>query len=399
MYIATYALQIANNQIHDAHEYLTTEFENTEVFNEIFKETTLHEQGKKKKNRYRRSYALNLMQKDLEALRALDNDNDNDDDEGEGESSESIVDESNTSLESNYKSNSIGNLSPIRENNNKSTEDIYDIYSSSKDDYETGKEVDIEGEGESEDPYDLDEFIDQYILESPTSDDKAFNLNGGKSASTSLHSLRSSRKSISGSKKSLSGSKKSLSGSKKSLTGNRSKKSSRENLTTIRDNEPSIPTPIPEDAENKNIPPPPPNPLAAPPPPPPPNPLAAAPPPPPNPLMGGPPPPPPPPMMGGPPPPPPPPGAPGAPPPPGAGAAGDNQKLQVKARLHWNEIKETNKLVNTIWSEKSSKNPEFEKIDLDIKKFEEIFCIIPSKEPTVLKKAKKPQKYVIYTLY
>ncbi|OUM68112.1 hypothetical protein PIROE2DRAFT_58291 [Piromyces sp. E2] len=358
---ATYALQIANNQIHDAHEYLTTEFENTEVFNEIFKETTLHEQGKKKKNRYRRSYALNLMQKDLEALRALDNDND--EDEGEGESSESLIDESNTSLESSYKSNSIGNLSPIRENANRSTEDIYDIYTDEN--MEDGKIVDIEGEVGEDDAYDLDDFIDQYILESPTNDDKTFDLAGKRSVSTSLHSLRGSRKN--------------LSGSKKSLTGNRSKKASRENLTTIKDEEPSIPSSIPEDVESKNVPPPPPNPLLAPPPPPPPNPLTAAPPPPP-----------PPPMMGSPPPPPPPPGAPGAPPPPGA--AGDNQKLQVKARLHWNEIKETNKLVNTIWSEKSSKNPEFEKIDLDIKKFEEIFCIVPSKEPTVLKKSKKPQK-------
>jgi hypothetical protein len=169
-----------------------------------------------------------------------------------------------------------------------------------------------------------------------------------------------------------------------------SKTSSRENLTSIPDqDQDKLISPI----ENKNIPPPPPNPLMTAPPPPPPNPLLAAPPPPPpNPLVGGPPPPPPPPMMGGPPPPPPPPGL-GGPPPPGAGPAGaDNQKLQVKARLHWNEIKETNKLVNTIWSEKSNINLEFEKIDLDIKKFEEIFCFIPSKEPTTLKKANKPQK-------
>jgi len=350
--VATYALQVTNNQIHDAHEYLSTEFENTEVFSEIFKETTLHEQGKKKKNnRYRRSYALNLMQKDLEALKALGNeDNDNDDEEeGDEESSESFVGDSNSSLESSTRGSlhSFSNLSPIRETLKGSTDRV------------NGEEEEEEEEEneEKEDPYDLDEFIDQYILESPNNEDKNFNALGGKSSrSSSVHSLHGSRKN--------------LSASKKSLTGNRSKKSSRENLTTIKDDVPAIPSPIPEGNEtNKNIPPPPPNPLTAPPPPP--NPLTAPPPPPPPPVMGGPPP----------------------PPLPGSSAPNvDNQKLQVKARLHWNEIKETNKLVNTIWSEKSGKNLEFENIDLDIKKFEEIFCIVPTKEPTAFKKTKKQQK-------
>lgn len=355
--VAQYALQVTNNQIHDAHEYLTTDFENTEVFNEIFKETTLHEQGKKKNNRYRRSYALNLMQKDLEALRALGNDdNDDDDEEEEHESSESLVEDTNTDVDENsIKSSSYGNLSPIKENVYTSKESIR---SSSSKIHSSRTKLNIDVD---DDTYDLDEFIDQYTMESPITDEK-------DSRSSSLHSLRGSRRN--------------LSASKKSLNGNRSHKASRENLTTIKDDEP-----LNEPETNKNIPPPPPNPLAAPPPPPPPNPLLAAPPPPPpNPLARGPPPPPLPPM-GGAPPPPPLPGMPGS-----NNAVVDNQKLQVKARLHWNEIKEKNKLVNTIWAEKSLQNIEFEKIDLDIKKFEEIFCIIPSKEPQKIGQTKKPQK-------
>ncbi|KAJ3024545.1 hypothetical protein HDV00_000876, partial [Rhizophlyctis rosea] len=103
---------------------------------------------------------------------------------------------------------------------------------------------------------------------------------------------------------------------------------------------------------------------------------ASAPPPPPPPPPGfGPPPPPPPPGFGPPPPPPPP----GAPPPPG-GSAPEPPKLRVRARLHWDEITNAASLEDTVWTEIKPLSAGATDSDLpqvDVKKFEELFCIVP----------------------
>ncbi|KAI8808759.1 hypothetical protein BJ742DRAFT_259788 [Cladochytrium replicatum] len=135
----------------------------------------------------------------------------------------------------------------------------------------------------------------------------------------------------------------------------------------------------------------------APPPPPPPPGFLGGPPPPPPPPGGfvGPPPPPPPPGVPGAPPAPPPPDAPGAPPPPpgSPGIAG----LRVRAKLHWNEFRSANALAEgSVWNEMAqemeadSPMMDFAKsptqgngdlaiggIRLDVKKFEELFCVLP----------------------
>ncbi|KAJ3118312.1 hypothetical protein HDU96_002469 [Phlyctochytrium bullatum] len=101
-----------------------------------------------------------------------------------------------------------------------------------------------------------------------------------------------------------------------------------------------------------------------------------------------PPPPPPPPMMGGPPPPPPPPGAPPPPPPPGQeGEEGQRTLLRSRAKLHWDEIRDVKR--DTVWNDpdvsvsevldegKKRQTVGVDGITLDVKKFEELFCIVP----------------------
>ncbi|KAI8912402.1 hypothetical protein BC831DRAFT_517331 [Entophlyctis helioformis] len=145
--------------------------------------------------------------------------------------------------------------------------------------------------------------------------------------------------------------------------------------------------------------------------PPPPPPLPPPPPPPPPPMppgMGGPPPPPPPPPgMGGPPPPPPPPGMGGMsrfPPPP----ANAGPQIRARAKLHWNEIRNVQ---NSVWNELDMDDPASSSsangpagrpvVKLDVKRFEELFCIVPGQD----KKAgdagggKKPATMVAKVLY
>ncbi|KAI8805430.1 hypothetical protein BJ742DRAFT_406709 [Cladochytrium replicatum] len=139
---------------------------------------------------------------------------------------------------------------------------------------------------------------------------------------------------------------------------------------------------------------PPPPVYGAPPPPPPPPGFLGGPPPPPPPPPGGPPPPPPPPGVPG--APPPPPGARGAPPPPPPGSPGV-AGLRVRAKLHWNEFRSANALAEgSVWTEMAqemeadspmtyfAKSPNqgngdlaIGGIRLDVKKFEELFCVLP----------------------
>jgi hypothetical protein len=166
--------------------------------------------------------------------------------------------------------------------------------------------------------------------------------------------------------------------------------------------------PVAPPLPGSNVPPPPPMPgvpLAPPPPPmpgvpmaPPPPPMPGvpmAPPPPPMPGMApGPPPPPPlPGMAPGPPPPPPMPGMGGPPPPPMPGMPGTlpaAPRLKAKAKLHWEEIKEASMIHSTIWSIQLNKK-------LNVKKFEELFCIMPS-APVVKKVEKKKESGVVNLL-
>ncbi|KAI9206006.1 uncharacterized protein BJ171DRAFT_580080 [Polychytrium aggregatum] len=110
-----------------------------------------------------------------------------------------------------------------------------------------------------------------------------------------------------------------------------------------------------------------------------------------------PPPPPPPPLGGGPPPPPPPPPGPGGPPPPPPppGSSSLNAVVspaastpRARAKLHWQEIN-ANALKDTIWTEgEGQKNDDPDQVSLDVKRFEELFCIVPGTDG----KAKTQQK-------
>ncbi|KAI8849820.1 hypothetical protein BC829DRAFT_416504 [Chytridium lagenaria] len=113
------------------------------------------------------------------------------------------------------------------------------------------------------------------------------------------------------------------------------------------------------------------------------------PPPPPPPVMAGPPPPPPPPPMGGPPPPPPPPG--------GAMGVAEPETprtlLRSRAKLHWDEIRDVKR--DTIWTDVGVVIGDVDDVEgeeegvegvegaakkrqtVDVKKFEELFCIVP----------------------
>lgn len=181
------------------------------------------------------------------------------------------------------------------------------------------------------------------------------------------------------------------------------------------------PPPPPPPILGSNIPPPPPPPpmpggSIPPPPPPPPPPLVGGgsipPPPPPPPPGGPPPPPPPPPGMGIPPPPPPGPGMPPPPPPPPPETT--SSTLRAKARLHWEEIKEeSSRMRDSIWfttqkpppkspaysdEEDNSDDEEGQQdsavpgaltpVELDVQKFEDLFCVAPPSAGSRL--AKKP---------
>ncbi|KAH6600971.1 hypothetical protein BASA50_001976 [Batrachochytrium salamandrivorans] len=102
-----------------------------------------------------------------------------------------------------------------------------------------------------------------------------------------------------------------------------------------------------------------------------------------------PPPPPPPPMSRGPPPPPPLPGMKGSIPP---HLVNSSPKIRARAKLHWNEIR--NGAGNTVWDEFNTISDENNRpIQLDVKRFEELFCIVPgqvkrstSKQPVMMQR-------------
>ncbi|KAJ1548028.1 hypothetical protein HK096_006823 [Nowakowskiella sp. JEL0078] len=118
-------------------------------------------------------------------------------------------------------------------------------------------------------------------------------------------------------------------------------------------------------------------------------------------VFGGPPPPPPlPPVFGGPPPPPPlPPTFGGLPQSPLVEGGESEPKLRARAKLHWNEIRNPQALEDSIWTEMaqelSTESDAFPgsleakpgsdqlvigAIKLDVKKFEELFCVVPGTE-------------------
>ncbi|TPX32548.1 hypothetical protein SmJEL517_g04398 [Synchytrium microbalum] len=89
--------------------------------------------------------------------------------------------------------------------------------------------------------------------------------------------------------------------------------------------------------------------------------------------FGGPPPPPPPPpgMFGGPPPPPPPPGMPGS-----APSLPPADAKRVRAKLHWNEIRDNSVLAGSVWADLGDQGDD---LSLDVKKFEELFVVTNDK--------------------
>ncbi|TPX46130.1 hypothetical protein SeMB42_g00757 [Synchytrium endobioticum] len=113
---------------------------------------------------------------------------------------------------------------------------------------------------------------------------------------------------------------------------------------------------------------------------------------------GGPTPPPPPPSLpfGAPPPPPPPTfGAP--PPPPFPGLSGSNATPQadakrVRAKLHWNEIRDSSLLANSVWADLGDHHL-VDNVNLDVKKFEELFVVTNDKSKAKIEvKPKVPAK-------
>lgn len=58
--------------------------------------------------------------------------------------------------------------------------------------------------------------------------------------------------------------------------------------------------------------------------------------------------------------------------------AEEASKPKIKTKFHWEEIKDRQKLRNTVWFELMEQIPDYDPANLDIHKFEELFCVDPS---------------------